>query len=165
MVADKAAKERARRAAVRARRAREDSITEPEPPPPSMLLPLGETTDVALRRRAAHTCAWCGGAIEVRPRGRIPTWCSTSCRRRAWEQKRAAESGRSAVTVVERRVEVPVAVPEWSLPSGIETPDWSRLLADLTRHLTTGRIPDHQVAGVASGLANATEAARRRLAR
>lgn len=39
-------------------------------------------------------------------RGRVPKWCSTTCRHRAWEQKRAAESGRSAVEVVDRPVEI-----------------------------------------------------------
>jgi hypothetical protein len=59
------------------------------------------------RRAAASTCGWCGGAIEIRARGRIPKWCSAACRQRAWEQSRAAASGRCAVEVVERVVRVP----------------------------------------------------------
>lgn len=43
--------------------------------------------------------------VAVPAKGRIPKWCGTSWRHRAWEQKRAAESGRSAVAVVERIVE------------------------------------------------------------
>lgn len=39
-------------------------------------------------------------------RGRVPKWCSASCRHRAWEQRRAAEAGLAAVEVVDRRVEV-----------------------------------------------------------
>lgn len=39
-------------------------------------------------------------------RGRVPKWCSSSCRHRAWEQRRAADAGLAAVEVVERVVEV-----------------------------------------------------------
>ena len=55
-----------------------------------------------VRRPAAVACAWCGQDVTVPARGRIPRWCGTSCRHRAWEQRRAAESGRSATEVVER---------------------------------------------------------------
>lgn len=37
-------------------------------------------------------CAWCGTAFTLAMTGRIPKWCSRSCRQRAWEQRRAAES-------------------------------------------------------------------------
>ena len=60
------------------------------------------------RREAVRSCAWCGAAIAVKRTGRIPKWCSAGCRQRAWEQSRAAASGRSAVQVVERVIEKPV---------------------------------------------------------
>jgi hypothetical protein len=92
-----------------------------------------QPTEGGERRRAATACAWCGKAIEPKARGRIPKWCSASCRQRAWEQARAASSGRSAVQVVERRVETPVPIrPTRS--------DWPRLLNELTAQLDDGRI-------------------------
>ena len=60
------------------------------------------------RRAAATACGWCGGPITARARGPIPRWCSATCRHRAWEQTRAAASGRAAVQIVERRVQVSV---------------------------------------------------------
>lgn len=85
------------------------------------------------RRRAASTCGWCGGPIAVKTTGRLPKWCSASCRQRAWEQARAASSGLAAVQVVERRVETPV-------PLSPTRHDWSRLLGELVTQLDTGRI-------------------------
>ena len=52
------------------------------------------------------TCGWCGISVRVPARGRIPKWCSSSCRHRAWEQRRAADAGLAAVEVVDRVVEV-----------------------------------------------------------
>jgi hypothetical protein len=38
-------------------------------------------------RRPGQTvaCGWCGRAVEEPARGRVPSWCSSSCRHRAWE--------------------------------------------------------------------------------
>ena len=85
------------------------------------------------RRLAVHVCGWCGRRIIVKATGRLPKWCSPSCRQRAWEQARAAASGRSAVQVVERRVEVPVPLPPTRR-------DWPRLLGELAAQLNDGRI-------------------------
>lgn len=87
------------------------------------------------RRAAAVTCGWCGGPIEVRRTGRIPKWCSAACRQRAWEQSRAAASGRSAVEVVERFVEVQVERDRVPLRD-----EWPALLRELTAQLDAGRI-------------------------
>src|SRR3954452_1636664 len=65
----------------------------------------------AARRAAATTCGWCCGPITPRSRGPIAKWCSATCRHRAWEQSRAAASGRSAVQIVERVVTVPAGPP------------------------------------------------------
>jgi hypothetical protein len=51
-------------------------------------------------------CGWCRAEVAVPPRGRVPKWCSSSCRHRAWEQRRAADAGLAAVDVVDRVVEV-----------------------------------------------------------
>lgn len=73
------------------------------------------------RAAVVTTCGWCGTRIAPKPRGRLPTWCSSTCRHRAWEQRRAAASGRSAVEVVDRRVEVfvpPPTPPSHEVPVG-----------------------------------------------
>jgi hypothetical protein len=74
--------------------------------------PSVETSLNAARREAATECAWCGDAITRKARGRIPEWCSPPCRQRAWEQRRAAASGRSAIEIVERHIPIPVTAPE-----------------------------------------------------
>jgi hypothetical protein len=100
--------------------------------------PAADTTQAVesvaqARRRAASTCGWCGGPITVKATGRLPKWCSASCRQRAWEQARAAASGRSAVEVVERYVETPMPIPP-------TRHDWPRLLGEFVTQLDTGRI-------------------------
>src|SRR6476646_5124043 len=82
------------------------------------------------RREAARTCGWCGAPLEVTPVGRIPKWCSAACRQRAWEQSRAAASGRSAVTVVERVI----------APPPPRSKDWPERLHQLADHLDRRRI-------------------------
>ncbi len=51
-------------------------------------------------------CGWCSAEVTVPTRGRVPKWCSGTCRHRAWEQARAAASGRAAVTVVETLLDI-----------------------------------------------------------
>ena len=51
-------------------------------------------------------CGWCRSEVPIPVRGRVPKWCSSSCRHRAWEQRRAADAGLAAVEVVDRVVEV-----------------------------------------------------------
>lgn len=88
----------------------------------------------ASRREAARTCAWCGAPLEVKPVGRIPKWCSAACRQRAWEQTRAAASGRSAVTLVERVVIAPAP------PRAPRHGEWPALLRELTSQIDHGHI-------------------------
>jgi hypothetical protein len=99
----------------------------------------------ASRRLAARSCGWCRGPIAVKTTGRLPKWCSPSCRQRAWEQSRAAASGLSAVRVVERRVEIPTPV----VP---RRRDWPRLLGELARQLGDGRIYDRDLLALAVAL-------------
>ena len=88
-------------------------------------------------------------------RGPVPKWCSAICRHRAWEQNRAAASGRSAVHVVERRVEVP-------LPATPARRDWPDLLAELARQIDDGRIYDRDLLDLSDALGLVLVAYRRR---
>src|SRR5450759_3710411 len=91
-------------------------------------------------RRPGQTlaCGWCGSSILVPARGRVPKWCSSSCRHRAWELTRAAASGLTAVQVIDRVVQVdrPVTVNERVevavVPQGAE---WPAALAQLATAL------------------------------
>jgi hypothetical protein len=107
------------------------------------------------RRRAAITCSWCGGPMQPKPRGRIPKWCSPSCRQRAWEQARAATFGLAAVRVIERRVEV-------RTPAAPTRRDWPDMLHELARQLDDGRVYDRDLPGPTGALDAVLEAYRRR---
>ncbi len=107
------------------------------------------------RRAAATACVWCGGPITPGSRGPIPKWCSAACRHRAWEQRRAAASGRSAVEVVERRVEVQVPL----VPT---RRDWPRMLDDLAGQLKNRRVYDRDLPALARALQPVLEEYRRR---
>ena len=111
--------------------------------------------DPVTRRRAATTCGWCGAAIQRKARGRIPTWCSPACRQRAWEQARAAASGRSAVKVVERRVEVLV-------PATPTRRDWARLLDELAHQIDDDRVYDRDIPELGTALHHVLDAYGRR---
>lgn len=106
---------------------------------------------------------WCSAKIDVRPIGRIPTWCSNSCRHRAWEQRRAAASGLAARETVERvvEVEVPVRIVQEVevLPRGRS---WSGALEDLVHQLDSGRIYDRDLDDLAAALERVVEALHRR---
>jgi hypothetical protein len=110
--------------------------------------PSGSTTD-----RGCVTCGWCGARVTIAARGRVPKWCSATCRHRAWEQRRAAASGLVAVEVVDRPVEVVrtvtkvkrllVEAPRPTAPTA--TRDWAQQLANLADDLDRGRIYDREV--------------------
>ena len=106
-------------------------------------------------RTAATVCGWCGGRFTPGSRGPIPKWCSATCRHRAWEQARAAASGLSAVTLVERRVEVQVPL----VPT---RRDWPRLLGELAGQLNDGRVYDRDLPALARPLVPVLETYRRR---
>ncbi len=72
-------------------------------------------------------CEWCGREVVVAVRGRVPRWCGSGCRHRAWEQHRAAGA-----------VSPPASqAPASAAPTG---PEWPGLLAELSRQLDTGRV-------------------------
>ena len=100
-------------------------------------------------------CGWCGDAIEVRDTGRLPKWCSPVCRHRAWEQRRAAASGRVAVEVVDRVVEVekPVTVVERvEVSVAPKGGAWPALLLGLAKQIDAGRIYDRDLRHLAEFL-------------
>lgn len=115
----------------------------------------GSAADGPERRIAATTCGWCGGPITPGSRGPIPKWCSATCRHRAWEQSRAADSGRTAVQVVERRVEI-------RLPLEPTRRDWPRLLGELARQLDDGHVYDRDLPALGRALDPVLRSYRRR---
>jgi hypothetical protein len=112
---------------------------------------MPQEVNLTARRLATQTCGWCGEPIAVKATGRLPKWCSPSCRQRAWEQSRAAASGLAAVRVIERLVEVPK-------PIAPRRHDWPHLLRNLARQLEDGRIYDRDLLALADAL-NAVHAA------
>jgi hypothetical protein len=105
----------------------------------------GSSVEKQDRLPAATACGWCGEPITPRSRGPMPKWCSATCRHRAWEQARAAASGRAAVQVVERRVEVPTRLP-------LTRRDWPQALQELAQQLHDGRIYDRDLTGLSVAL-------------
>jgi len=130
---------------------------------------IAATNDGTTRspRRPGQTlaCGWCGSPILLSARGRTPKWCSSSCRHRAWELTRAAASGRAAVQVVDRVVEVDrlvtvvQEVPVTTVPKGAE---WPAALAQLATALDTGRVYDRDLPALAQALADVADALDRR---
>ena len=117
------------------------------------------------------TCGWCGTEVPVPARGRVPKWCSSSCRHRAWDQRRAADSGRSAIEIRDRvvettrtvtvvqhhRTEVPVP---YRPQSAIE---YAQVLTELTERLDTGRIYDRDLPLLTPAVTALLDAMRRRV--
>lgn len=106
------------------------------------------------------SCGWCGAEVPVPPRGRVPKWCSSSCRHRAWEQRRAAEAGLAALEIVDRPVEVIVErervvehrvnVPVRHSPHS--TREWIDVLDRLTWALSTNRMDKTDLAALEPAL-------------
>ncbi len=125
-------------------------------------------------RPVTVTCSWCGQEVNVPAKGRVPKWCGTSCRHRAWEQHRAAASGRSAVDVVERVMERIVTVqlpaptparptPPAPAPAAPAGSGWAPLLTELARQLDTGRIYSRDLNTILPVFNQALQALNRRL--
>jgi len=112
---------------------------------------------------------WCATVFPVKPRGRVPTWCSPACRQRAWEQARAAASGRSAITVVERVVNTPVFTPRLVYvqqpPPDItrrSPQEWADQLHELARLIDSRRVYDRDLNTLAPALSALVAAYNRR---
>lgn len=112
-------------------------------------------------------CGWCREPIAVRSTGRLPKWCSPSCRQRAWQQRRAAESGLAAVDVVDRFIEVEKEV-EVVERSEVTVPPkgaaWPAALTELERQIDTGRVYDRDLGALALSLDKVLRAFERRQA-
>jgi hypothetical protein len=141
----------------RHRQQRERSSAQPPPPDGA---PAEESSRAGTRRAAARTCGWCHRAITPRSRGPIPKWCSATCRHRAWEQARAAASGRSAVEIVERVVTLPATAPlSASRPRQLA---WVDLLRQLAVQVEQGTVYDRHLAAIATAVDDVMRAVRRR---
>jgi hypothetical protein len=137
----------------RRRRQQEERSLGQQPPP----LDGADTTGA--RRAAATKCGWCHRTITPRSRGPIPKWCSATCRHRAWEQARAAASGRSAVEIVERVVTIP-ATPTPPVPP--RQLAWVDLLKQLAVQVEQGSVYDRHLAALAAALNDVQRAVHRR---
>lgn len=100
-----------------------------------------------LRRIPGQTviCGWCGARIVVQKTGRVPKWCSETCRHRAWEQRRATTSGRAPVQVVDHVVEVEKqvrVVQRVEIPVQVQPRrgEWPELLSKLAAEIDAGRV-------------------------
>ena len=78
-------------------------------------------------------CGWCGKTVPVPSRGRVPKWCSATCRNKGWQANHAPNQG--PVRVVQQRVQVPVPTSE---PRNVG--EWVELLELLATRLAQGRI-------------------------
>lgn len=89
-------------------------------------------------------CGWCGRSVPVPARGRVPSWCSSSCRHRAWEARRANREQPSEVRVVTQTIEVDrtvirnVEVPIATEPHSAQ--EWAAMLEMFATRLAQGRI-------------------------
>lgn len=98
------------------------------------------------RRRPGQTveCGWCGQPVQVPSRGRIPSWCSSSCRHRAWEARRAERENVYEVRVVNRTIEIEKPVShtiEVPVPVDPRTAEeWAATLDAFATRLAQGRI-------------------------
>lgn len=106
----------------------------------------GDGTRGRERRRPGQSveCGWCGRAVDVPPRGRVPSWCSSACRHRAWEARRAEREQAPDVRVVTRTIEVEkpiVKTIEVQVPAEPRNAeDWAALLELFATRLAQGRI-------------------------
>lgn len=84
-------------------------------------------------------CGWCGRPVAVPARGRVPSWCSSSCRHRAWEARRANREQTAEVRVVTQTIEIDrqvvrsVEVPIPSEPRNAQ--EWATLLETFATRL------------------------------
>jgi hypothetical protein len=119
------------------------------------------------RRRSGQrlVCGWCGQPIALRPTGRLPKWCSPTCRHRAWEQRRAARSGLAAIEVVDRIVEVEkevIVVQPIERPPTTARASWHTVLAQVNRQVETGRVRDRDLPELHDAIENLLTAFSRR---
>ncbi|WP_440072257.1 hypothetical protein [Streptosporangium sp. OZ121] len=125
---------------------------EPDPlPSPSLRRRLHMRVEERLEGRS---CGWCSVFVAYSGRGRPPSYCSKSCRNRAWEVRTAearlqrdivagtarSEPVREVIrqTVVQTRPAPPPA--EQSAPAVSTAAGWMTLLQELTEQLREGEL-------------------------
>ena len=132
-------RERARREA--ARRVAERRAALPADDEPAAFAGVRDMPVSGSRRMpgAKVLCGWCGDAVVVKRTGPTPRWCSATCRHRAWEQRRAAVSGRAAVEVLDRVVPAaPASAAEWAAYLTV----LAQQLAAASREISDADLPD-----------------------
>lgn len=115
-------------------------------------------------------CGWCGTSVPVPARGRVPKWCSAACRHRAWEQRRAAESGLAAVDVKDRTIEtvrtVTVVQHHRVDPLPAARPrtvgEVVEVLTELTARVDSGRVYERDLPALAAAVRGLVDALNRR---
>lgn len=110
-------------------------------------------------------CGWCNEPVTVAAVGRMPKWCTNSCRHRAWEANRAAALGLVGVRLVDRtiKVHVPVVVTQHvKVPTAPKGAGWARALRDLARQLDTGKVYDRDLLAIIEALNDVQAALARR---
>lgn len=93
--------------------------------------------------------------------GRTPSWCSATCRHRAWETRRAAAADELPVRVVDRIVEVERLVPvvqEVEVPALPRGAGWAPALHELARQIDTGKLYDRDLPDLTAGLTSVLDA-------
>lgn len=103
----------------------------------------------------------------------MPRWCSTSCRHRASEQRRAAADGSVAREAVERvvtveapvvrEVKVEVEVVREVKVDPKSGQEWVAALGELVRQLDTGRVYDRDLDVLTGAVQSMVNAVNRRL--
>lgn len=78
------------------------------------------------------TCGWCGREVPIPLRGRVPKWCSATCRNKAWQANHIPTEG--PVRVVQQRVEVTTEAEPRTAQ------DWADVLEVLATRLAQGRV-------------------------
>lgn len=131
---------------------------------------------VARQRRSPRApggvveCGWCGKSTPIPAHGRVPKWCSSSCRHRAWEQRRAAASGLCAIEVLDREIETvtvktvikaePFTVPVERRPQSAT--EFAQFPVDLAHRLDTGRTYDRDLVALDGPVAGLIDSIMRR---
>lgn len=130
---------------------------------PAVIAPVPAPKRPARRAQQSVACGWCGAVVTIPARGRVPKWCSSSCRHRAWEVSRAAASGRAAIHIVDRVIEVDRPVPQLvKVPVSPRGALWPAALSDLARQLDSGRVYDRDLPALADALREVLSALDRR---
>lgn len=103
-----------------------------------------ETDGAGAQSNGTDTCPRCGKTLTRNTTGRPRVWCSQTCRRAAYEERRAADAGAIAVRVVER-IEIRELTLAACVDRTIESPTGCRRVVEaLARRARDGELSDAQ---------------------